>query len=321
MTDAPNYFGIIPAPVRYAKGVEANAKLLFCEITALSNKHGYCFASNAYFAEIYDTTDRTVSRWVSSLEKAGFVKVTIVKEHGNERRIYPIFDAQTTKKKGGIDKNVYRGVTTKMSIPIDKNVHRVTTKMSIPIDKNVYHNSTSNSTFNNTSNNAVGVEKTTPPTPPILEKNKNEIEGGCTADLQHETKKTPNPPVPAPPPAPAPVRTAWQESEAYKAGPEKFAEMLRLQPGITPDIDCYYYYDRAATWSGGKDTQPLSSDWVGFIAKWVRGDIRKNAAVLISQVSTTGPANRPTYRTNSTGRPKSDHTPEAEKYKQTYTSF
>jgi len=168
---------------------------------------------------------------------------------------------------------------------------------------------------------AVSAREKTPPTPPIFEKNKNEIEGGGPADLQRETKNTPTPPIPAPPPAPAPVRTAWQESEAYKAGPEKFAEMLRLQPGITPDIDCYYYYDRAATWSGGKDTQPLSSDWVGFIAKWVRGDIRKNAAVLISQVSTTGPANRPTYRTNSTGRPKSDHTPEAEKYKQTYTSF
>mgnify|MGYP003624992054 FL=1 len=98
----PSYYAIIPANVRYSN-LKPNTKLLYGEITALASKEGYCFASNRYFAELYDVTKNTISSWISDLHKAGFVKVQIIKE-GNqviERRIgiTQKGDTPITKKK------------------------------------------------------------------------------------------------------------------------------------------------------------------------------------------------------------------------------
>ena len=78
----PSYYAIIPANVRYSN-LKPHAKLLYGEITALSSKEGYCFASNRYFAELYGVTKNTISSWISDLNKAGFVSVQIIKE-GNQ---------------------------------------------------------------------------------------------------------------------------------------------------------------------------------------------------------------------------------------------
>ena len=88
-----NYYAVIPAPVRYNKKLKYPERLLYGEITALSNRYGYCFASNKYFASLYDVVPETASRWISHLKECGYINVNIIKNENNqiiERRIYII---------------------------------------------------------------------------------------------------------------------------------------------------------------------------------------------------------------------------------------
>ena len=76
----PNYYAVIPAHVRYCKKLEPSAKLLYGEITALSNRYGYCWATNAYFAELYGISTDTITRWVRSLKEHGFIDSDVIME-------------------------------------------------------------------------------------------------------------------------------------------------------------------------------------------------------------------------------------------------
>jgi len=101
----PNYYGVLPAPVRYSKELSASEKVLYAEISALSNTNGYCWASNAYFANLYSVEERQITRWVSGLSKSNFVRtetIYIAQYNKTERRIYlidlPKHDSHPVKK-------------------------------------------------------------------------------------------------------------------------------------------------------------------------------------------------------------------------------
>lgn len=76
----PSFYAVIPAHVRYCKELEANAKLLYGELTALANMSGYCWASNQYFAELYGVEVRSIQNWLESLKKHGFIHIEIQKK-------------------------------------------------------------------------------------------------------------------------------------------------------------------------------------------------------------------------------------------------
>lgn len=76
--DDAGYYGILPSEVRYDMDLLPNAKLLFVEVTALCRAHGYCWATNAYFAEMFKTTERTIKRWIKLLCDKGYCS-TVVK--------------------------------------------------------------------------------------------------------------------------------------------------------------------------------------------------------------------------------------------------
>lgn len=87
----PAFDAIIPAPVRYCEELRANAKLLYGEIRALSGPYGYCWASNAYFAELYGMTERSIARLIAQLEDLRFITIKITRDnlgHVSGRRIY-----------------------------------------------------------------------------------------------------------------------------------------------------------------------------------------------------------------------------------------
>ena len=75
MEEKPNYYAIIPAEVRYDNRLRANEKLIYGEITALTYKTGECWASNNYFAKLYETTPQAISRWILNLKKYGYIKI------------------------------------------------------------------------------------------------------------------------------------------------------------------------------------------------------------------------------------------------------
>ena len=73
-----SYYAIIPAPVRYDKGLTPNAKLLYGEITALCNESGFCWATNEYFASLYGVSETSISKWVNALIKKEYISSEIV---------------------------------------------------------------------------------------------------------------------------------------------------------------------------------------------------------------------------------------------------
>lgn len=86
-----NYYAIIPAYIRYNKELKFGERLMYGEITALSNKGGYCYASNKYFAELYGVSQSTISRWISHLSELNSIDVQIIRNDKKEiieRRIY-----------------------------------------------------------------------------------------------------------------------------------------------------------------------------------------------------------------------------------------
>lgn len=92
MQDKPGYFAIIPSDVRYDDQLKANEKLLYGEITALANKHGYCWSENRYFAELYKVKKGTVSGWISNLEDKGYIRTELIYQPNSkqvsQRKIY-----------------------------------------------------------------------------------------------------------------------------------------------------------------------------------------------------------------------------------------
>lgn len=132
-----NYYGILPAIVRYDEEISDFQKILFTEITCLSNTWGYCTALNPYFAKVFKKTPETISRCISKLASKKYIRVSFEGTDNSNRKIYPLLD---------IYGNQSDGVLTKMSRGIDKNVNR-------GIDKNVNYNS------NIESNNKTNIKK------------------------------------------------------------------------------------------------------------------------------------------------------------------
>lgn len=82
--EKPSYYAILPAKVRYDKKLKANSKIIYSEITSLSNKNGECWASNSYFAKLYDVDSSTVSRWINDLEEHGYITLKYIYKENSE---------------------------------------------------------------------------------------------------------------------------------------------------------------------------------------------------------------------------------------------
>lgn len=130
MEEKPNYYAIIPAEVRYNENLRANEKLLFGEITALSNTTGICTASNNYFAKLYNVVPSAITKWIKDLEKYRYIDVEYIKK-GKEikQRIIKItgihkYDEVFTNVIGGYSQKVKENITSINNTSIKENIKR-----------------------------------------------------------------------------------------------------------------------------------------------------------------------------------------------------
>jgi uncharacterized phage protein (TIGR02220 family) len=121
-----SYYAIIPADVRYDKELSPNAKLLYGEITALCNEKGYCWASNAYFSELYEVHNKSISRLISQLEKKGYIKIEMILE-GKQVKSRHISIAPSNNNVTTYPQNCYEGINENVTTPSNKNVTENTT--------------------------------------------------------------------------------------------------------------------------------------------------------------------------------------------------
>lgn len=87
-----NWDSLLPAAVRYDSRLKGDAKVLYSEILLLSNKAGYCYATDQHLAALFDAGQRTAARHIAELKKYGYIKIE-TKRQGvtvTQRRIYPL---------------------------------------------------------------------------------------------------------------------------------------------------------------------------------------------------------------------------------------
>lgn len=80
----PAYYAVLSAKVRYDKKLTPNAKLLYAEITALSNNLGFCYAKNRYFEKLYGKSKQSINSWLRQLEKQGYIERHIYRKKGSK---------------------------------------------------------------------------------------------------------------------------------------------------------------------------------------------------------------------------------------------
>lgn len=84
----PQYWGVMPAEVRYCPGLPATAKVLYTEISALTQMDGICVKDNAYFCELYKISERTLQGHLKALARQGFIAILDGDGGQGRRRIY-----------------------------------------------------------------------------------------------------------------------------------------------------------------------------------------------------------------------------------------
>ena len=151
--EKPSYYGILPANVRYDKRLKPMEKILYSEITALANVHGYCYAGNSYFGELYEVHKNTVGVWINNLIKFGYLKVELIYKEDSkevlERRLY-IVDLKSVPQ-DPINENIDTPPHKNIDTPSTKTLTPYQQKNGYPINEIIEDNTTrTNTTSKNT---------------------------------------------------------------------------------------------------------------------------------------------------------------------------
>lgn len=141
----PGFIAYLPSKVRYDNSLPFGARIIYAEISALCNAKGYCWASNKYFADLYNNSKDTISRWIADLEKQGYIKCFVSQEEGNSRKIYLVNSSLDYLP----EEMPLRQKESEVSVKMPKGSRQ---KSREGIGKNAEHNSIDNNILNNINN-------------------------------------------------------------------------------------------------------------------------------------------------------------------------
>ena len=119
-------FGVIPNAILYDKRLKNGEKILYTFISSLSNKNGYCFASNTYLSEVVGVTKNTIKIYLKKLEDLNYINRSFKNGEDNdevERKIYLVYDglfnAHEVARKSGWGRHENRaGGSTKIGLGV-----------------------------------------------------------------------------------------------------------------------------------------------------------------------------------------------------------
>lgn len=128
------FFNQIPVPIIEAEDLNDFEKLLFSEIYTMANSFGSVFPSNAFLAERYGKSKKTISVSLKSLQEKEYIRMEYEFEGKEVRRryilpnlqkckggIYVDVNTPIQKRKEGMVKNVKETISSNKSNTISSN--------------------------------------------------------------------------------------------------------------------------------------------------------------------------------------------------------
>lgn len=198
---------IMPSELKKARNVTPQAKLIYIEITWLSQKEGFCWASNTYLADEYGCKPKDISRYINELVKAGYINTEFQKGPKNsvQRKITISQIFRTLPKTKDVPKNLGGGIPN-ISEGVSQKFRRGYPK-NMGIDSKDYSKEDSKKEYLSMPS----------------EEGKSEIPASSpSSTATDDTNTTPESPTPAPTPQEPEKEPDWNE--------EHFKKFLNLYP-------------------------------------------------------------------------------------------
>ena len=80
---------VIESSIVKSNSINSTDKLVYGIIKALTNNLGYCYASNDYISKKINLSKKTISKSISNLRKANYIRVETI---NYQRNIYLVND-------------------------------------------------------------------------------------------------------------------------------------------------------------------------------------------------------------------------------------
>lgn len=107
----PNYYAIIPINILCNNSLMSQSAKIYGLISSLCNEKGYCWATNQYFADKFNVSETSISKWIADLKDHKYITI-VYRKRGfeiTERFIYLANIVSDEEKLNGPDEDLFSG--------------------------------------------------------------------------------------------------------------------------------------------------------------------------------------------------------------------